>query len=252
MFEVPTAIARNAVAAWGEPGRRWLAELPGLVVDVCRIWSLELGDPYPVSFHWVSRVRRADGTRAMARELVPSHDPEATAATIGVLRRLHAADVVEGLPDVATLGQDFARHLGTDAGRDVLPRAFVRRAAQLLDDPCASAPRRVVLHGDLHHDNVLRGGDGWVAIDPHGMVGDPGFDIGPLLYNPDTERPDDLLALVPLRVEQLADGLDLPLDRAVTWGFVAAVLSEVWDAGSDDYAGGPVLAVAELLVRRLP
>ncbi|MCO1658333.1 aminoglycoside phosphotransferase family protein [Pseudonocardia humida] len=301
MIEVPGALRRNAVAAWGEQGRRWLAELPESVADVCRSWGLELGEPYALSFHWVARVRRDDGTAAvlklgppesddlrrealalgayggdgavrllardpgrgavlleraepgrMVRELVPRRDADATAATVDVLRRLHAADVVDGLPDVATLGADFARHLGADHGRGPLPRVLVERAAELLGDLCASAERRVVLHGDLHHDNVLRHGDGWVAIDPHGAVGDPGFDVGPPLYNPDPDRVDgELLALVPARVEQLADGLGIALDRASAWGFVAAVLSEVWDAEGGASDGGRALRVAELLVRRL-
>jgi streptomycin 6-kinase len=109
----------------------------------------------------------------------------------------------------------------------------------------------VVVHGDLHHDNVLRSGRaGWLAIDPHGWVGDPGFDAGPLLYNPDPGRAaDDLLAPVSRRVEQLADGMDVPDERVVRWGFVAAMLSEVWSA-EDGEAGGRPLAVARLLHAR--
>jgi streptomycin 6-kinase len=301
VVDVPEAVRRNAVPAWGGSGRRWLAEVPALVEDVCRRWGLELGEPYPMTFHWVSRVRRADGTPAvlklgpaesgdlrrealaldayagdgavrllardedrgavllervepgaMVRDLVPRADAEATAAAVGVLRRLHAAPVVDGLPELTALRADFTRHLATAPDGGALRRGLVERAVQLLDDLSASADRRVVLHGDLHHDNILRHGDGWLAIDPHGMVGDPGFDIGPLLYNPDPDRRDDhLLALVPARVEQLADGLGLPLDRATAWGFVAAVLSEVWDAEGGESTGGRALAVAELLARRL-
>jgi streptomycin 6-kinase len=41
-----------------------------------------------------------------------------------------------------------------------------------------TAPREEgVLHGDLHHDNVLDfGRRGWLAIDPHGLFGERGFD----------------------------------------------------------------------------
>ena len=301
MLEIPALVRHNAVLAWGAPGRRWLAELPDLVTDVCGRWDLELGEPFPMTFHWVARVRRADGTPAvlklgpsaspdlrrealaldayggdgavrllardpgrgavlleradpgaMVRDLVPGRDADATAAAVEVLRRLHAAPVVDGLPDVTTLRADFTRHLADPPDGGALRRSLVQRAVELLDDLAASADRRVVLHGDLHHDNVLRHGDGWVAIDPHGMVGDPGFDVGPLLYNPGPDRlDDDLLALVPARVEQLADGLGLPLARATAWGFVAAVLSEVWDAEGGESAGGRALAVAELLDRRL-
>ena len=64
------------------------------------------------------------------------------------------------------------------------PRGLVDRAANVFVDLCAGAPR-VLLHGDLHHDNILRSGrEGWLAIGPFGVFGDPGFEAGALLYNP--------------------------------------------------------------------
>ena len=133
-----------------------------------------------------------------------------------------------------------------------LPRDLVDRAANVFVDLCAGAPR-VLLHGDLHHDNILRSDrEGWLAIDPFGVRGDPGFEAGALLYNPDPERHDDtLLGLVPARVEQLADGLGQPVDRIVAWGFVMAVLSEVWTTEGDGVPGGRPLDVAQLLLPRL-
>ncbi|HEY3189963.1 MAG TPA: aminoglycoside phosphotransferase family protein, partial [Solirubrobacteraceae bacterium] len=122
------------------------------------------------------------------------------------------------------------------------------------DELCASAPARLVLHGDLHHDNVLRAErEPWLAIDPHGVVGDPGYDCGAMLYNPEPwRREDDLLALVPARIEQLADGFGIPVDRVVAWGFVMGVLSEVWMAQSAGQPGGRALDVATMLYPRLP
>ncbi|WP_254716731.1 aminoglycoside phosphotransferase family protein [Actinomadura sp. WMMB 499] len=118
---------------------------------------------------------------------------------------------------------------------------------------CADSGERFVLHGDLHHDNVLRGGrEPWLAIDPHGLVGDRGYEIGPVLYNPDPDvRDERLLGLVPARVERLADGLGMPVERAVAWGFASCVLSEVWEAQGGE-PGGRALDVARLLLPMLP
>ncbi|MBN9113076.1 MAG: hypothetical protein J0I34_30365 [Pseudonocardia sp.] len=104
--------------------------------------------------------------------------------------------------------------------------------------------RHVGAHGDLHHDNVLRHGDGWTAIDPHGRVGDPGFDAGPALYNPDPRTTDS--PPVPARVEVLAGGLGEPVERIRAWGFVAAVVSEVWDADDGPVPTGRALQIAQL------
>lgn len=181
---------------------------------------------------------------AMARDLTPERDEDATAAIAGALRLLHRASAAD-LPALETARSDFTDHLVRFPGDDPLPRALVELAVAEFDTLCATAARRVVLHGDLHHDNLLRAGSGWLAIDPHGWLGDPGFDAGPMLYNP---AGDDatMLALVPRRVEQLAACLGEPLERIRRWGFVAAMLSEVWSAEDGD-AGGRPLAVARML-----
>jgi streptomycin 6-kinase len=41
-----------------------------------------------------------------------------------------------------------------------------------------------LVHGDFHHHNLLRHGDGWVVIDPKPMVGEPEFDVPTFLWNP--------------------------------------------------------------------
>jgi streptomycin 6-kinase len=54
---------------------------------------------------------------------------------------------------------------------------------------------------------------------------------------------------VPASIEQLADGLGQPVDRIVAWGFVMAVLSEVWTTEGDGVPGSRPLDVARLLLR---
>jgi streptomycin 6-kinase len=195
----------------------------------------------------------APGTSAAA--LVPGDDAAATAAIIGVTRQLHHPPASRCLlPDLATQGKAFADHLRAGRGADVLPDRWVQRAARLFGELCASSPGKVVLHGDLHHDNVLQATrEPWLAIDPHGVVGDPGYETGALLYNPWPERREaELLALVPARIEQLATGLTMPVERVVAWGFVKAVLSAVWTCQSGTMPGTRALDVAELLLSRLP
>jgi streptomycin 6-kinase len=84
------------------------------------------------------------------------------------------------------------------------------------------------------------------------FIGDPGYDCGALLYNPEPwRREDHLLALVPARIEQLADGFGIPVDRVVAWGFVMGVLSEVWTAQGAGTPGSRALDVATMLYPRL-
>ena len=40
-----------------------------------------------------------------------------------------------------------------------------------------------LLHGDLHHENILRGSTGWIAIDPKGVNGPREFEVGRFFHN---------------------------------------------------------------------
>ena len=43
-----------------------------------------------------------------------------------------------------------------------------------------------MLHGDLHHANVLDlGSSSWLAIDPKGLKGEQGFDYANIFTSPD-------------------------------------------------------------------
>jgi streptomycin 6-kinase len=194
-----------------------------------------------------------------ARDLVPDRDAEATSAAVGVMRRLHVPPPPGcRMPPVLAQAAAFDWYATTYGPAGPLPLDLVVRAGGLMRELCASATERVILHGDLHHDNILRATrEPWLAIDPHGIVGDPGYEVGSLLFNPDPDNRDEALtALVPARVEQLADELAMPIERVVAWGFVKAVMSDVWTVedspGADRSPISRALDVARLLLPRLP
>ena len=122
---------------------------------------------------------------------------------------------------------------------------LVKDAQQVFRDLLASSPDPVVLHGDLHHGNLLRGHDGWVAIDPHGVTGDPAYDVGPLFCNP--LHRDDCVRLVDRRLDVLTTVLGIERDRLRRWGFVYAVLSACWTLEDSGYVDERVLEVAQSL-----
>jgi streptomycin 6-kinase len=188
----------------------------------------------------------ADDARATA-VLVSADDARATAVLVGAGRRLHRVPPPGcTLPHLRSESAAFRGYLRRFPGAGPMPRRLVSRAVELFEALCESAVDRV-LHGDLHHENVLRSGDSWRVIDPHGWVGDPGFDCGAMLYNPNPPRRSArLLALVPARIEQLADGYRMPIERVRAWGFVMGVLSEVWNSQGGT-VGTRALDVAQLI-----
>lgn len=98
-----------------------------------------------------------------------------------------------------------------------------RLASRLLDEPAAEKP----LHGDLHHDNILFGPRGWLAIDPKGVLGDPAFDAANLFYNP-LERTE--LCRSPERIAFMSETFGKVLgqnpaailDHAIAYGCLSA------------------------------
>jgi len=61
-----------------------------------------------------------------------------------------------------------------------------------------------VLHGDIHHGNILDFGPrGWLTIDPKGLIGERDFDYANLFCNPDLAHPAPSVALKRLNGEMI-------------------------------------------------
>lgn len=64
------------------------------------------------------------------------------------------------------------------------PRAWIDRAEQAVQDCRLADEEDVLLHADLHHDNILFDNKkGWIAIDPKGRIGHPGLEVGRFSFN---------------------------------------------------------------------
>jgi len=88
----------------------------------------------------------------------------------------------------------------------------------------------VLLHGDLHHDNILSSGATWKAIDPHGYIGDPAFEAGAMIYNPCDCFPKDqsISQIVERRLKILAEELPYDAKRIKAWAYCRTILSIAW------------------------
>ncbi|HZC05220.1 MAG TPA: aminoglycoside phosphotransferase family protein [Ktedonobacterales bacterium] len=135
-----------------------------------------------------------------------------------------------------------------------LPERLLARAESLAGDLLVSAPYERLMHGDLHHDNIVSAErEPWLVIDPKGLVGDPGYETGPFINNPygrmETWR--DPARNFARRADIFAERLSYPRDRILAWGFVQAVLSAAWyiEDGSDRFP--PSVARAEVLATLL-
>ena len=70
----------------------------------------------------------------------------------------------------------------TQGNADGSMRDTIKAAEHLF--PEISDNRRFLLHGDLHHDNILRNENGgWKVIDPQGVIGAPVMECGRFIQN---------------------------------------------------------------------
>jgi streptomycin 6-kinase len=160
-------------------------------------------------------------------------------------------------PECATVSgwaASFDRYVARDDGR--IPPPLVPEAHRRFLSLEASQGERQLLHGDLHHYNVLFDSTrGWLAIDPKGVAGEVEFEIGAILRNP-FERPDLFVsaAIVERRLARLARRLNINVARALEWGFAQAVLSAIWslEDGFTIEADAPVLRLATAIWPMLP
>ena len=179
-------------------------------------------------------------------------DEQATTIAAQVMRQLwRPAPPDHPFPTVAKWGLGFRRlRAEFNGGTGPFPRALVVAAETLFTELLASSAEPVLLHGDLHHENILSAErQPWLALDPKGVVGEPAYETGALLRNPFPH----LLAwpnvhrILARRVDQLTEELRFDRERLVAWGLAQAVLSAWWDYEDHGHGWEQGIACAELM-----
>jgi streptomycin 6-kinase len=173
-------------------------------------------------------MERALGPRSLVDFARSGRDDEATNILCETIATLHMPRA-NPLPALTPLDEWFAPL--SDVARtqgDLLARADVV-ARELL-----AAPRNVLpLHGDIHHENVLDFGPrGWLAIDPHAVLGERGFDYANIFCNPDLGDPATTIARDRARflrrLEIVVNHSRIERQRLLRWLLAWCGLSAAW------------------------
>lgn len=179
-------------------------------------------------------------------------DEAATLIAAQVMRQLwRPAPPDHAFPTVARWAAGLQRLRQTFAGGvGPFPAGLVATAENLFAELLPSMAEPVLLHGDLHHDNILQAQrQPWLALDPKGVVGEPAYELGALLRNPQPQllaypEPARILAR---RVDLLAEFFGLARERIIGWGVAQAVLSAWWSYEDHGHGWAPAMTVARLL-----
>jgi streptomycin 6-kinase len=140
-----------------------------------------------------------------------------------------------------------------NGGTGPIPKHLVETAESLSRDLLSENKDEMLLHGDFHHFNVLESARGWLAIDPKGVIGPRGYELGPFLINP---VPDFLNGSRPIvqtqrRIAILSEMLDLERERIRAWGVCHAVLSAWWSIEDNDPGWGKYSVRCAEVIRRV-
>jgi streptomycin 6-kinase len=178
----------------------------------------------------------------------PEDDANAVAIAAQVIKRIHASSLNEidahSFPKLKDWIQIF-----THERNRVLPKKQLDKAQSLARELLNSTTYEVLLHADLHHQNILSSDrEAYLAIDPHGIMGDPAFEPAAFIRNPIPEIFTFTQArdLIRQRLTLFAELLNLDVERLRAWSFVHALLAVAWCL-EDQQDFEPMLKIATLI-----
>ena len=185
------------------------------------------------------RVIESDGAAILVERIAPGtplttlslagRDDEATHIICELIERLQSSRAdTRGWP-----GHD-EHEIQFETRRVVSPLTpeIAARAQSLFRQLDATQQTRVLLHGDLHHDNILFDNKrGWLAIDPKGEVGEIAYELAAPLRNP-LDGPDVFMSRAQMdrRVRIYCERLNLERKRVLGWCFARNASAAMWYA----------------------
>ncbi len=110
----------------------------------------------------------------------PDKEQESIEITCEVIKKLHQANIptTHNFPHI----KDWLASLDKDWN---IQNNYLQKARKLRDELLQTSKPDVLLHGDLHHDNILQNGEDWLVIDPKGVIGEPSYEVAAFNSQPD-------------------------------------------------------------------
>lgn len=265
-----SSFEKNVLGIFGQRATIWLSDLPKLIDEIAKKYNLSSLNPVKnLSYNYVlsgfqhdqpiilklgldvdalkreakalkhfkehgavNIIAESEGMLLLERAIpgsnlklyFPTREVESIQIFCDVMKRLHISPHPEiEFPHV----RDWLRAL--DMAWDI-PGKYLQKARELRDQLLATSTESCLLHGDLHHENILQNGQGWVMIDPKGVIGEPIFEVAAFIRNPIPEllRLNNAEEIIQNRIKLIGKILNIEVVRIVRWCFVESVLGWIW------------------------
>ncbi len=253
------ALGRPRVLKLGHPGPEQKTEIIAL-----REYARLNSDRFSAQKRNVVRIVDWDDKTGsfLMEQLIPgtplrdySQDHNRSRLRISLFRDLPIPmDSIEELPrysDWVKSGFEEFRQKHSDTGNDGHTNDFpdfIALAESTFAALLHKHPGSYMLHGDLHHENILRDASGaWCAIDPKGILGPRVMECGRYMHNfiedeiagvstlaDATDR--QMAEIYQIRMETLSRVMDVEKSDIAAAGFIDLVLCSCWSLNSNQKA----------------
>ena len=157
-------------------------------------------------------------------------EPEAIQVITGLI--LNMQSIAPPKSDLFTTTHDLSLGIKTlrnhfNGGSGPFKESTLERVEQIFPEIISTQAQPYLLHGDLHHENILLGNPGWTFIDPEGVLGSVEYELMPFIVNNLPVR--DIAATIEHRIDALAQILELDARQLMKWGLCFSLLSAWWN-----------------------
>lgn len=289
-MNLPPELVNNVRMSDGERGSAWLASFPNTLHGIAARWGLAEIEPYSnLTYHFVAKAMRG-ATPVVVKLGPSPEDIAQETATLRAMagRAVEVLESAPGEGAILLsradpgLPLEAAWSLENDEGQSAMLAHFIRSPKSSSPAPNDQRPSvkdwlsaidrfsppfaseaieirnqllgcpldRQLLHGDLHHGNILSHGAGHILIDPKGVWGPPAFEVYALLHNPVQLDADGACRLLDRRLQVVNEVTGIPVLQLAAWGFIGVVMSAAWDLEDGAGPSPKAIAVAEQLWTR--
>lgn len=228
-FVAPVVLedGRNAVLKLGVPGLDWQKELTAIRAFSGRGMVQLLDADEEKGIMLLERIMPGETLDKLSSE------DERIQCLTDVIKRMHTpvsrvgklASTFPTIADWAVGLKEIRSHFR--GGTGPIPEQMVEQAMQWYKKLLSTQKEQCLLHGDLHHENILRAQrEPWLAIDPKGLIGETEYEVIPFLLNHLPE--DGVEEVMKQRVDGLTKALSLQKERVLAWAYCHSVLSAWW------------------------
>lgn len=180
--------------------------------------------------------------------LFPFEEETATDYAAHVIKKLHSKPLIASqfkhFPTIESW-LDLLKTFKTDK----IPHTILEKAQNLSNKLLNSQSDLYLLHGDLHHENILQYNNSWVAIDPKGVIGEQAYEFGAFIRNPipallEQRNPHEIMLK---RAHHFSAIFGINEQRILEWSFVQAILAACWAIQDQSDSLNYWLKIAEIL-----